>query len=403
MIDDVTNDVDAQDDSSSNVRKLGSNKKRRNLAVKARKTRNRRARRLIFKLSTFVGLPTLLSVVYFAFIASDVYESTSVFMVQSSENRHMVGLESILGGVTGSGTSQDSLAIKEFILSRDMLTLLDNEQDFIKHYQQKQADWWSRLNSDSSFEETFEYYLERVEIEYDTISGVLSMTVKSYSPEKTKGIAQAILTRSEEKVNTLSARARQDQIDFARKEVQTAEKRFADAQTRILKLQNEQSDLHPGRSASSLLAVRTQMEGELAAARTELAQARAVMRNDAPKVISLKQKVNAISRQISLETKRLVGTESTGLNTSIIQFESAMMEKTFAEKGYQSAMASLEIAKMEASRQSRYLAVIASPISPDEATYPKRILGVVTIFFLSLALFGIGSLLIAAVREHARV
>jgi capsular polysaccharide transport system permease protein len=46
--------------------------------------------------------------------------------------------------------------------------------------------------------------------------------------------------------------------------------------------------------------------------------------------------------------------------------------------------------------------VVAKPSAPDEATYPRRGYAIVTVFFASLALFAIGSLLIAAVREHAQ-
>ena len=86
-----------------------------------------------------------------------------------------------------------------------------------------------------------------------------------------------------------------------------------------------------------------------------------------------------------------------------VELESALLEKAIAEKEYQAAVSSLSAAKMEAARQSRYLATIAAPSSPDSATHPKRVLGVVTVLFAALALFGIVSLLIAAVREHARV
>jgi capsule polysaccharide export protein KpsE/RkpR len=45
---------------------------------------------------------------------------------------------------------------------------------------------------------------------------------------------------------------------------------------------------------------------------------------------------------------------------------------------------------------------VAQPSRPTESTYPRRAHGILTVFFVSLALFGIGSLLIAAIREHAQ-
>ncbi|MCB1234312.1 MAG: hypothetical protein KDM91_04500, partial [Verrucomicrobiae bacterium] len=45
-------------------------------------------------------------------------------------------------------------------------------------------------------------------------------------------------------------------------------------------------------------------------------------------------------------------------------------EKEFAQRAYESALASLELARVDADRQHRYLVTIAQPSSPDSATYP---------------------------------
>jgi capsular polysaccharide transport system permease protein len=45
---------------------------------------------------------------------------------------------------------------------------------------------------------------------------------------------------------------------------------------------------------------------------------------------------------------------------------------------------------------------IAQPSAPTEATYPRRVYSILTVFLVSLAAYAIGSLLIAAAREHAQ-
>jgi capsule polysaccharide export protein KpsE/RkpR len=49
-----------------------------------------------------------------------------------------------------------------------------------------------------------------------------------------------------------------------------------------------------------------------------------------------------------------------------------------------------------------HLLVISSPSRASESTYPRRAYGVLATFLVSLALYAIGSLLIAAAREHAQ-
>ncbi|HTU60499.1 MAG TPA: hypothetical protein VMF89_18740, partial [Polyangiales bacterium] len=48
------------------------------------------------------------------------------------------------------------------------------------------------------------------------------------------------------------------------------------------------------------------------------------------------------------------------------------------------------------------LVVVSAPSRPNEPTYPNRLYGIVTVALVSAALYAIGSLLVAAAREHAQ-
>lgn len=60
------------------------------------------------------------------------------------------------------------------------------------------------------------------------------------------------------------------------------------------------------------------------------------------------------------------------------------------------------LASIDPAQTSSPVVVIARPSLPNESSYPRRAYGVLTAFFVSLAVFVIGALLIAAVREHAQ-
>jgi capsular polysaccharide transport system permease protein len=365
--------------------------------------RRERARRLGFRFALFVLLPTLLSAFYYGLFASDQFESHSVFKVHSAQMRPMLGLEGLLGAV-GQPAHLDSMAVRDFVLSRDMLARLDEEQGFIGHYKDPSVDYLSRLDSDASFEEAYEYYLKKIQVDFDSTSGSLVMRARAFSPEKSQAFAKAITEYSEEMVNKLSERERNDQTRYAELEVEKCEKRLVEARKQLLVQQRKHAELNPLQTASSAMAVRTEMEGALAKARAELSAARAFMTPDAPRVVELEAKVNALSGQVATEKNRLVDPKNEkGIAESMAEFEAVFVEKEFAQKSYETAMAALEIARADAARQHRYLAVIATPSQPDESTYPKRALGVLTVFVLAFLLLGIGSLLVAAVREHARV
>jgi capsule polysaccharide export protein KpsE/RkpR len=48
------------------------------------------------------------------------------------------------------------------------------------------------------------------------------------------------------------------------------------------------------------------------------------------------------------------------------------------------------------------MVIISAPSVPNEATYPQRAYGILTVFLVSAALYAIASLLVAAAREHAQ-
>jgi capsular polysaccharide transport system permease protein len=285
-----------------------------------------------------------------------------------------------------------------------MLSQLQKTKKLRQHYEQPQVDWFSRLSPQASSEETFEYYRDMVRVDHDSNSGVVTLKVRAFSTPYAHELAEAVLAYSEEMVNKLSERARNDQTRAAETEVQKAELRLTQARQAIVELQQEHGDFSPEKTATEALSLRGALKGELAQARAELMDAKAFMQPGAPKVVALRQRVNSLSAQVTEESRRLVNPkDEKGLNTSMAKFEAALVEKEFAQGAYESALASLEVSRAEAMRQNRYLATIAKPSAPDEETHPRRLRAVVTVVVLSAMLLGIFSLLVAAVREHARI
>lgn len=369
----------------------------------ARELRRARARRLGARLGVFVLLPTLAASAYYGLVATDQFESYSMFTIHSAETRPAMALESLLT-VTSGGAGRDALAVRDYVLSRDMLARLDKEHGFIAHYRDAKVDWLSRLPADASFEDVYEYFEHKVYADYDTTSGTVTLRVRAFSADKANELARAVLSYSEEMVNKLSERERKDRTQYAEDEVKKAEERLTKARKELLAVQQKHGEFNPVETAGAALTVRTTLEGEVAKARAELMELRSYMNADAPQVKAAQERVNSLSAQVAQESRRLVDPKrSGGLSTSLADFEAVMTEKEFAQKAYESALTALELARSDAARQHRYLATIASPSKPDESTYPRRIRGVLTVFVVSFLLMGIGILVSAAVREHAKL
>jgi capsular polysaccharide transport system permease protein len=367
--------------------------------------RRARSRRLVKQLALFVLLPTLLAAVYYLSVASPQYESFAIFTVQSSELRPSLGVDGLLAGLaTSTGAGHDALAVRDFILSRDMLSRLDKEQKVVQHYKDPQTDFLSRLGRDASFEHAYEYFGHKVFADYDQLSGSVTVHVRAFSPEKAASVCDGVLRYSEEMVNKLSERERKDRTAYAEAEVKKAEERLTVARKRVVELQQQHGDFNPLQTAAATMTVRTQLEAELAKARAELMQLKAVMKDDAPQVLASTDKIRSLSAQVTGESRRLVDpSKAGGLNTAFADFEVAMVEKEFAQKTYESAMATLELARADADRQHRYVAVIAAPSKPDYTTYPHTVRSIIAAFVVCFLAWGIVNLMVAAVREHARL
>lgn len=364
--------------------------------------RKARAKRLQRLFRWWVGVPTLLAVLYYGLVASDYYQSEAKFSIQSIDRGSASSLESLMGALPGVGSDKDAMMVRDYILSRDVLARLDKEHGFLKHYQEA-GDWVSKLSGNATFEEGYDYYLSRVEVDFDIQSGVSTLLVRALNAAQAAEFAGAILGYGEQLVNELSHRAEVDSLDLARAEVQRGEERLSAARNAILSQQLVANEMNPAESAAAVMQIRGELEGELAKAQAELTEIASYMRADSPKAVALKNRIESLKKQVSRENSRLISTEDDSLSNSIAGFEPLVVEKEFAEKAYESALASLEVARTEAGRQHRYLATVVTPSVPDEATHPKRIMSILTVLMSTMLAFGIGSLLIAAVREHARI
>ena len=373
-------------------------------AKTAKQLRRLRVQRLAIRLTLGVGVPTLVAAIYYGSIATPRYESTTTFTIQTAEG-HMTtsALAMLMSSVPGTA-SRDVLLVQEYVRSRDMLEYLIEEHGFLEHYRNANADWFSRLGPDAPFEKVYEYYLDHVHLEHDSMSGVLTLSVQAFDSETATRLGQAILDQSEHMVNRLSEQARQDQIELAQRELDRAEARLSKARQSLSQLQSERGDLNPLASATAILEVRSRLEGELAISRAEVSTLAATMPRAAPEVVAARRRVTALQEQIDIQNGRLSGgTGDEGLNADLAQFEPVVIEKEFAQRAYSSALASLELSRVDASRQHRYLVRIAGPSHPDQASFPRFWYSVLTVLVLAFAILGIGTLLIASVREHANV
>ncbi len=346
-----------------------------------------------------VALPTLAAIVYFGFIAADIYISESRFIVRSPERQTASPLGMLLKGTGFSRSQDDSFTVQDFMLSRDALRTLN--ENLKLHEAFNKGDVFSRfpgLDWDDSFENMHRYYQKMVGVQLDPVSSIATVTVRAFSAEEAQQINKRLLEISEALVNQLNERGRQDMIRFAANEVSIAENKAKLAALALARYRNEKEVIDPEKQSAIPLQQIAKLQEEMIATKSQMAQVQLLAKEN-PQIPVLKQRIQMLQTEIDLESARVAG-GSRSLASKAAEFQRLALEKEFADKQLASALVSLEQARNEAQRQQLYLERIAQPSLPDAAMEPRRLRTIFAVFVLGLIVWGVLSMLIAGIKEH---
>ncbi len=349
-----------------------------------------------------VLLPTFLSLLYFGLWASPMYIAEARFAVRGAETSGMATgfMSMLMPAATAVGV--DANIVAEYIQSPDIMETIDGEMDIFRHFSSREHDIISRLAADATRDERLSFWQWAVKPSFDPETGIIALSVKAYDPATAQKLARAVLARSEALVNAMSRRAQDDAIALAMTEVKTAEQRVRVAQEAMREFRNRSGMLDPASTAGGLQGIVSQLEGEAVKVRAEIAEAATYMSRNAPALVGLRARLEAVETQLASEKLRLAGeaARKDSLTSFAGEYEALQTESEFARQQLVSAMTSLETARVKAEAKSRYVEAFQIPALPDESLYPRPFLFAAYVFVGSLVLAGLCSLIVAAVREH---
>ncbi|MCX9059177.1 sugar transporter [Citrobacter portucalensis] len=340
-----------------------------------------------------------LAAIYFCLIASDRYVSRAELVVkQADQIRMLPDALSMLG--LGGSNHQDVLLIQDYIKSPDMLALLDKKLNLKAHYQSHNVDYFSRLSNDVSREGFMDYYREHLTLHLDEISGVLTIEFQAFDPNYGQQVVKVMLEESEGFINKLGHRVALEQLAFVEKEVHRAYQRVQDEKAKVLEFQNSHHLISPETTSSARLGVVSQIEGELARQQAQLKQLQSYMKETAPAVISVQNRVNALTQQLAQEQGRLTGADKDAMNEITARYLDVQTQATLAADLYKTGLISLEQARVEAYRKLKHLLVISQPTLAETAEFPRRLYNLATIGVLLCLFYGLIIMGLATLREH---
>ena len=205
----------------------------------------------------FILLPTFVAGYYYAYVATPMYSTKSAFqIIKSGGGGGGGGLGGMLAG-TGFATTTDSIAVQEFLTSKEAMVRLDQDVGFKEHFSSESIDPLHRLDPDATNEQAYKVYKKRLKIGFDPTEGIVRMEVIASDPETGVKFFEALIQYGEEKVDSLSQRSKENQVADALISLEEAEMERTKAQEALVELQSS-TMLDPEAFATSL---RTQITG----------------------------------------------------------------------------------------------------------------------------------------------
>ena len=327
---------------------------------------------LLTRLAFFVLLPTIVAGYYFYAVATPMFSTKSEFLILKAESSAS-GMGSMFSG-TQFATNQDAIAVQSYLLSKDAMLRLNEDEGFKAHFTQDWIDPIQRLQDDPSNEEAYKLYKRNIEIGYDPTEGVIKMEIMAADPETAARFSRALIGYAEDRVDNLSLRKRSNAVTDAQIGLEDAQSARQEAQEKLVRMQQEGAVVDPeGRIAA--------LRGQINNVEIQLQEKRLTLQallDNAPPNSSRVQGAEGDVRRLEALLAELNGqmtTATTGENSLAeiaVQVQLAEADLATRDLMLQSALERLEQARRDADSQARYLTTSVVPVASEDPSYPRK-------------------------------
>jgi len=349
-------------------------------------------------------VPWVATAAYLFILAEDRFESESMVIVrQEGATTVMPEGANVLSAMFGStvSTREDQYMLQAHILSMDMLMQVDQKLDLREAFSSPRFDFFLSMAKDASREEFLQYYRDRVHVDVDDTSGLITIRAQAFSPEVAQAINREVVAISEDFINESSHRLAREQMSFAEAELKKARARLDEIRSRILEFQERHGILDPTAQAVANTGLTAELQAMLARHEAELKGLQAYLNEDAPQINALQAQISGIREQLDKEMRGSVTNgEGSSLNVLAGQYQELLSELEFMSDAYKGALTGLETARIESTRKLKSLVLVESPALPESAAYPRRAYTLVALLMGLTLVYGIVRLVVATIEDH---
>jgi len=289
-----------------------------------------------------------------------------------------------LGALTALNSNQDAYIVADYIASRSMIDDLPKEIDLRAIYSKPGIDRWAEFVASGAAEDLLRYWRGMVRTSVEAASGIVTVTVMTFSREDSVRVATAIRARCDIVANQLLNRVRHDAVARANAEVKTAMAQLSARQASLEQFRNARMQIDPLALARSLGETITTLRRDLVGVEVKLDTAKASLNSDAPQI------------------KMLTGANlaSPTASVALAEYDKLDIEKSLAEQAAVLAERMLDNTKVDANRHHIYLVAIEDPTVPQSPIAPRRAHMILLISLGALSFWSLIAVTAANVRDH---
>lgn len=359
---------------------------------------------LVFSFLLLVLAPIAGAGWYLYTIAQDQYASYVGFSVRSEDPASAAELLGGLSSLSGSSSS-DTDILYEFIHSQELIEDINGEVDLVTMFSRPEFDPIFAYDASGTIEDLVNYWPRMVRVEYDSRTSLINIRVQAFAAEDARMIAEKIVERSSDRINELSAIAREDSTRYARDDLEHAVDRLKKARSELTQFRSSTQIVDPNADLQGQMGILNSLASQLAESKIELSLLLETSRDSDPRVSQARRRIEVIEDLIAEERAKFgLGTDgerdTQDYSSLVGQFESLMVDLQYAEQSYLSAQTALDNALAEAQRKSRYVATYNAPTLAQSPRYPERELIMVLVACLSVLCWGIAMLIYYSLRDR---
>ncbi|MCP5083138.1 MAG: hypothetical protein GY948_15735 [Alphaproteobacteria bacterium] len=348
----------------------------------------------------FFALPIFSVSFYQAFVSTDRYESAASTII-TEQKPSVTSLDLSLIGLPSTASDHDAHVVKTLVLSKDMVRYLDEKIQLREHFSNLEVDYFSRLETDATFEDFHELYRDYFTVDYNVETKILRIAVQAFDRAYAQKALELILERSDEFIDSVNNRMSKEQVRFFRLEEKKRKQEMLVAKAKLLAFQQANKIYSTEAEAQTIFTTIGALETLAAQKQSELDSRAKILSKNSAILQELGAQIASLQRQITSEKARLAGGQGRDISEIQSDFLAVQLELELATTAFKSTLTTLEQVRIEAARKLKFLIVVTEPSLADDSEFPRRWYIVISTIMISLMLYVVASLVMAIIREHA--